>query len=94
MDTESISAVRGMFNLISWDDENKLEAVVNSLEKLGEQHPEALQRFLEIFLTEQGVNGVVNVGTCNNCSDDVGYQLANNKLIYSCSNKRCENSCE
>jgi len=91
MATQNLSPVEKMFNLISWDDENKLEAVVDSLAKLGEKHPEALKQFLEIFLAEQGWNNTLNVGDCSICAFGVSYQLDKGKLVYRCENTRCEN---
>ncbi len=91
MATQNLSPVEKMFNLISWDDENKLEAVVDSLTKLGEKHPEALQKFLEIFLAEQGFNNTLNIGDCANCACGVSFQLDEGKLVYRCENDRCEN---
>ena len=91
MAIQSLSHVEKMFNLISWDDSNKLEAVVDSLAKLGEKHPEALQKFLEIFLAEQGWNNTLNVGDCAICAFGVSYQLDKGKLVYRCENTRCEN---
>ena len=91
MATQSLSPVERMFNLIYWDDTNKLEAVVESLAKLGEKHPEALEQFLEIFFAEHGSDNVVCVGDCANCGSNVNYQLYNGRLVYRCENTRCEN---
>lgn len=94
MATGQVSAVERMFNLISWDDSYKLEAVVDSLVELESKHPEALQRFLEIFLSQacwSKSRNIVWVGRCNLCSSDIGFQLVNDKLVYRCDDPRCDN---
>lgn len=91
MATKRMSRVTQMFNLIHWDDTNKMEAVVESLEKLGDKHPEALQQFLEIFLAEHGTCNHFNVGDCAICAWGVVFELVDKKLVYRCLNTRCEN---
>lgn len=90
MSYERIGPVERMFNVIYWDDTNKRRAIVESLEKLGEKHPEALQRFLEIFLDQKGNDGVIDVATCALCACSIVYKLHEGKLVDICENPRCD----
>ena len=88
MTTQALLLLR-LFSLI-WDDEDKLNAIAESLAKLGEKHPEALQQFLEIYLAEYGEENVVDAGHCAICGNNFNFQLYNGRLVYRCENTCCE----